>query len=93
MKPKLDIDLSKIIIGFDPVVSRASTAGKYDDLFRRMQPGQSLELPADWTDKVAQALRKYLEVNKKTGRVKSSRKYSDGKGRVWWMPQVRNASK
>ena len=89
-KTRTIIDPEKLEITNDPVVSRYSGPGKYDDIFRRLTIGQCIKCEPQWADKLGQALRTYLAKNNRPGRVKTSRNYEkDGKGRVWLLPVVR----
>ena len=84
-KPMQLIDPGALEICNDPLPARRTTPeGKYTQLFARMKYGQSLKCPPGSAPKIATALKKWLEVNKKPGSVRSTLRYAeDGTGRVW----------
>lgn len=61
--------------------------GKYDDLFGRMRYGSCVVCEGEEMNKVANALRKWLEREKQPGKVVSIKRCEDGKARVWLMKQ------
>lgn len=62
---------------------------KYDPLFERLAYGQSVKVPTKHVGKIANALRKFLEIQKKTGMVRTVNTYpADGMGRVWLLEKV-----
>ena len=63
---------------------RPMPEGKYSAKFAALAYGQCLKCPPGAAPKVATALKKWLDVNKKPGSVRSAIRYSeDGTGRVW----------
>jgi hypothetical protein len=89
-KKNEEIDISKIEVGYDPVILRSSHTSKYDDIFRNLQFNQSMKIESEKADKLAQALRSWLRKNKRPGRVKSTNHYErDGQGRVWLVAPLR----
>ena len=84
-KPMRLIDPSELEICNDPLpATRSAPEGKYTPIFSKLKYGQSLKCPQGAAPKIATALKKWLEVNKKPGTVRSALRYAeDGTGRVW----------
>ena len=84
-KPMKLIDPKELEICNDPPPTvRSSPEGKYTPVFSNLQYGQSLKCPPGAAPKIATALKKWLEVHKKPGMVRSAVRYApDGTGRVW----------
>lgn len=76
---------------------RSSPEGKYDTIFVKMKPGQCLKCEPTESQRLAQALRNWIE-NRKLGakyEVRSMQKYhTDQRGRVWLLEkeQLRKAA-
>ena len=79
----------------DPLpTARAMPEGKYSAKFAALAYGQCLKCPPCAAPKIATALKKWLDVNKKPGSVRSAIRYSDdGTGRVWLLAPVPKALK
>jgi len=75
---------------------RAVPEGKYSEIFARMKPGQCIKCEPKEAGPLAQALRKWLEVNKQDGQfeVRSIARYhTDQRGRVWLLPKQQKLKK
>lgn len=89
-KPTKRIDISLLKIGNDPFTGRRNTVGKYDELFNKMKPGQSIECEPNEVNPISHAMRKWLE---QTGQLDkyiiriSSHAGRDNRGRVWLLPK------
>ena len=84
-KPMTIIDPDALEICDDPLpTARAMPDGKYSAKFAALAYGQCLKCPPGAAPKVATALKKWLDANKKPGSVRSALRYGDdGTGRVW----------
>mgnify|MGYP003516732567 FL=1 len=89
------IDPDDLEICDDPLPQgRAMPEGKYSAKFAALAYGQCLKCPPGAAPKIATALKKWLDVNKKPGSVRSAIRYSDdGTGRVWLLAPVPKALK
>jgi len=76
----------------DPLpAGRVVAVKKYAEIFGKIKLGQGIRVQTESVDRVANALRKYLETSTKKGQIKSTRTYIDprtgkadtGFGRVW----------
>lgn len=88
-KPLTEIDVNKLRIAHDPIIKRAVAQSKYDDLFRKLSHGQCIVCEPSQANALANMLRTYVKRNNVKGKVKSTERYTDGKGRVWLMHEVR----
>ena len=94
-KPMQMIDPDALEICNDPLpAARAMPEGKYTAIFSKLQFGQSIKCPPGAAPKIATALKKWLEVHKKQGTVRSAIRYGeDGTGRVWLIaPALKRAA-
>lgn len=66
-----------------PIPEGRRMVGKYDDLFASMKSGSCVACEPAEMNSVANALRKFLERTKRTGKVVSVKHCEDGKARVW----------
>lgn len=75
---------------------RSSPEGKYDTIFAKMKPGQCLKCEPTESQRLAQALRNWIE-NRKLGakyEVRSMQKYhTDQRGRVWLLEKTQKLRK
>ena len=83
--PQQIIDPSALDICNDQLpLARSAPEGKYTAVFSKLKYGQSLKCPPGAAPKIATALKKWMEVHKKPGTVRSALRYAeDGTGRVW----------
>ena len=88
-KPQAEIDVQKLRIAHDPIIKRAVTESKYDDLFRKLSHGQCIVCDSGHANSLANVLRTYISRHGIKGKVKSTERYTDGKGRVWLLHEVR----
>ncbi len=70
-----------------PSVARALPVSKYEDVLRRMKPGQCIKCKPFEVDAVASSLRSFFERNGIVAKIRTTLRYqTDGLGRVWWVP-------
>ena len=81
-----DVDINTLSISDDPYTGRKYKETKYDSLFNKLKIGQSIKCQSEDTDKVAQAMRKWLQTHKKKGKVSGVKFYTKTTGRVFWLP-------
>lgn len=87
------VDPDTMTICDDPMPAhRASPGCKYDATFGALKPGQAIKCQPDDVNRIANALRKYVEADA-TLVVRSIRDYGDGQGRVWLVKAAKPASK
>lgn len=80
------VNVEDLKIADDPYVEqRSRPAGKYDELFAKLKPGQCIVCPPDSAPKIKGSLDKWLKANSKEGYARARTRYSDGQGRVWWL--------
>lgn len=82
------IDPSKLQIASDPLPSVRLVTNKYLTIFSKLKVGQNIQCEPDEVQPIAQALRKYIDLNKITAKGKPARVITqsnspDGIGRVW----------
>jgi len=94
-KPMTIIDPEALEICDDPLpTARSAPEGKYSAKFAALAYGQCLKCPPGAAPKIATALKKWLDVNKKPGSVRSTLRYADdGTGRVWLIAPQQKALK
>ena len=79
-----EVDVKSLVIVDDPLPDRKRAPKfKYDEVFKKMKVGQAIKCKTIEVAKVDQALRGYLKRHEVAGRVKSTKDYGDGLGRVW----------
>ncbi len=88
MKPKKApaefVDPNKISICDDPLPShRASPGSKYDNILKKLKPGQCIKCPPSDVGRITGALRKHIGTGEVKGAIRSTTDYGDGMGRVW----------
>lgn len=66
-----------------PIPEGRRVYGKYDNLFESMKFGSCVACEPKEMNSVANALRKYLQRQKRQGKVVSVSRCEDGKARVW----------
>ncbi len=66
-----------------PLPTARRVFGKYDEIFASMKYGSCIACEYSEFQKIANALRKYLERTKRPGKVVHVSKCEDGKARVW----------
>ena len=84
------VDPAKFETCDDPMPNgRQVGDGKYEANFKTLKPGKALKVPSHMANKVATALRKYIETNNLPCVARSTKHYpgdtSDQRGRVWLM--------
>ena len=62
-KPLTEIDPQKLRIGHDPVIKRAATVSKYDDIFRKLSHGQCIVCDSGHANSLANVLRTYISLS------------------------------
>ena len=77
------VDADSLTITNDPLPKRRASPNKYSVIFDKLKIGQCVKCEPNEAAKVAHALTVWLKKIGKTGRVKSTCRYDDGKGRVW----------
>jgi hypothetical protein len=81
------VDVDALSITSDPVpVLRVRGVGKYDALFSKMRLGQSVKCQPENAPTIAQALTKWAARHHDGARVRYTKRYADGAGRVWLLP-------
>jgi len=85
MKPVHHVDPSKLEITSDPLPAGRARANKYADLMAALKPGQCIKCESGQVNQVASALKKHITQNKLDCHIRSTRRYDDGKGRVWML--------
>ena len=66
-----------------PLPAARRVVGKYDAVFSKLRFGSCVACEPDEMNKVANALRKWLEREEKPGKVVSVKRDKDGRARVW----------
>jgi len=80
------VDPNFLKIETGPPPTKQYTRSKYDPLFNKLKPDQAVVCERDEAEKVAQALRAFLDKTDKKGFVKTFKlSYEDGKARVFWL--------
>jgi len=81
------VDLSALEICDSPLsVARARPVSKYEDVLRRMKPGQCIKCQPAEVGPVASGLRSYFDRNGIVAKIMTILRYeTDGLGRVWWV--------
>ena len=92
------VDPTKFKLCDDPMPNgRQVGGGKYDAIFKTLKPGKALQVPTEMTEKVSNALRKYIQVNNLPCVARSTKYYPGAdiemRGRVWMMPAPKPALK
>lgn len=83
-KTMAHIDTSMLTVEHNtPLPEGRRVLGKYDALFDSMKFGSCVACEPKEMNCVANALRKFLERNKRAGKVVSVSRCEDGKARVW----------
>lgn len=78
----VDVDLLKVEHN-TPLPAGRRVYGKYDALFAQLKFGSCIACEPSEKENIANGLRKYLERNKKPGKIVSVKNCDDGKSRVW----------
>jgi len=81
------VDLSALEICDSPLsVARALPVSKYEDVLRRMKPGQCIKCKPAEVGPVASSLRSFFSRNGIVAKIRTTLRYeTDGLGRVWWV--------
>ena len=83
VKPVKEVDITTIRITTDKPKKRVARNGKYDQIFRDLDIGKSLSCKSEDCDRVAQALRGYIERNEKHWKVKGQMYYTKNTARIF----------
>jgi hypothetical protein len=79
------VSIDQLEICADPIPStKAAPKYKYDSVFDVLKLGECIACPSDRISAVSGAMRTYLKRTGKGGRVVSTLRYADGRGRIWW---------
>lgn len=78
----VDVDMLKLEHN-TPLPAGRRIVGKYDELFSRMKFGSCIACEQSEKENIANGLRKFLQRNKKPGKVVAVKRCEDGKARVW----------
>ena len=78
----IDPDLIKVEHN-KPVETKRISVGKYDKLFSQLKYGSCLVCEPQEVERIASALRKWLNSNEKPGKAHRNTKCKDGQARVW----------
>ena len=78
-----EVDIASIKITNDQPKKRIARNGKYDQIFKDLDVGKALSCKSEDCDKVAQALRGYIERHQKPWKVKGTMYYTKTTGRVF----------
>lgn len=87
------IDPDKLELTEDPPpVVRATKDGKYTELFEKaVATGGRIKCEGEQAAKIATSLKKFMKDRKIDGTVRSTNKYGDGMGGVWFIkPKAKN---
>ena len=76
-KPQAEIDVQKLRIAHDPIIKRAVTESKYDDLFRKLSHGQCIVCDSGHANSLANVLRTYISRHGIKGKVKIPHRVQD----------------
>lgn len=88
-----EVNPDTLTICDDPLPAHRARPGcKYEAKFRPLKIGQAIKCQPTDVNRVANALRKYLEASPAL-LVRSIRDYGDGKGRVWLVKADKPAGK
>jgi len=81
------VDLSALEVCDSPLsVARARPVSKYEDVLRRMKPGQCIKCQPAEVGPVASSLRSFFSRNGIVAKIRTTLRYqTDGLGRVWWV--------
>ncbi len=82
----IDVSLLKVEHS-TPIPARAVVKGKYDELFDKRKFGSCVVCETDEFSKVSNALRKWLQVRGRKGKIKGVSRCEDGHARVWLVGQ------
>jgi hypothetical protein len=78
-----EVDISTLRVTTDKPKKRVARFYKYDSIFKDLDVGKSLSCKPEDCDKVAQALRSYVQRNKKPWTVKGQMYYTKTTARVF----------
>lgn len=67
------------------VEAKRMPVGKYDELFSQLKYGSCVVCESDEVDRIASALRKWLNRHGKHGVAKRNTRCRDGKARIWML--------
>ena len=83
-----EFDPASIVVSTQKMPKTRQTIGKYHGVLSKLNLGESLVVPLDELDKVAQALRGHLKKYKKTGAVRAfSNHPTAGKASIFYIPK------
>lgn len=77
------IDPDALKIAADPLPPGRAKRDKYADLWAKLKPGQCVVCEPEHVGRIAGALKKHVESAGLDCHVRLTKRYTDGKGRVW----------
>ena len=88
-KPPEYTPVDGLSITSDPLPARRTLPNlKYEAVFKRLKPGQSVKCEPQHVGRIASALRKHMERSGIDGHIKTVMRYpSDQMGRVWMLSE------